>query len=354
MDMDNKISFDLSLQPLITNKLANIDDFKIQWQNSELTKPEKFLRELKEFSTIQSIGASTRIEGSTLTDDEVRELINNLDISNLKSRDQEEVIGYYETMDLITDNYKNIFLSESYIKQLHNQLLKYSSKDTRHKGSYKSLSNKVVANYPDGTSKLIFNTTEPYLVASEMSNLLDWANDRLGNPYIHPLLVVGAFVYEFLSIHPFQDGNGRLSRLLTNLLMLKLGYSFIHYVSFEKVIEDRKKEYYQNLMECQKHRYSDKENISQWIVFFLDSIENLVMRLQTKLNQQTINLNINPRQKQILEYIKSNQGIKIAEICKNFNDISRATIKVDLKTLINKNLISSSGQGRGTYYQAVS
>lgn len=354
MDIDNKISFDLSLQAFIANKLANIDSFKIQWKNSELSKPEKLLRELKEFSTIQSIGASTRIEGSTLTDAEIKELINNLDINKLQSRDEEEVIGYYDTIDLISDNYQNIFLSESYIKQLHNELLKYNSKDTRHKGSYKSLSNKVVAHYPDGTSKVVFDTTEPYLVASEMHQLLDWTNDRLGNPCIHPLLIVSAFIYEFLSIHPFQDGNGRLSRLLTNLLMLKLGYSFVHYVSFEKVIEDRKKEYYQNLMECQKHRYSDKENISQWTIFFLDSIENLIIRLQTKLNQQEPNLNINPRQKQILEYLKTNQGVKISDICKNFTDISRAIIKVDLKALMNKNLISSSGQGRGTYYQAVS
>lgn len=350
MNMDDKISFDISLQSLIKNKLANIDAFKTSWENIALGKPEKFLKELRDLSTVQSIGSSTRIEGSTLTDQEVTELIANLDINKLKSQDQEEVAGYYETIDLIAHNYENIFLSESYIKQLHNQLLKYSSKDTRHKGQYKSLSNKVIAQYPGEVSRVVFNTTEPYLVAPEMEKLIDWTNDRLGNPYIHPLLIVGAFVYEFLSIHPFQDGNGRLSRLLTNLLMLKLGYSFIHYVSFEKVIEDRKKEYYQNLMECQKHRYSDKEDITKWIIFFLDSVENLIMRLQAQLNQQEPNLNINPRQKQILDHVKASQGLKIGDICKAFSNISRSTIANDLKLLVSQSLIKSSGQRKGTFY----
>lgn len=307
---------------------------------------------------MQSIGSSTRIEGSALTNEEIKYLIDNLNINNLKSRDEEEVVGYYETLDLIFDNHENIFLSESYIKQLHYSLLRYSSKDTRHKGSYKSLSNKVVANYPDGTSRVVFNTTEPFLVNTEMQILIDWTNDRLSSPFVHKLLVVGAFIYEFLSIHPFQDGNGRLSRLLTNMLMLKLDYSFVQYVSFEKVIEDRKKEYYHNLMECQKYRYSEEENLSSWIIFFLDCIENLIMRLQSNLNQKQTQAviqsrpNVNPRQQQILEYLKTSHGLKISDLSLIFPNISRSTIKLDLQVLIAQDLVTTVGQAKGTYYRA--
>ncbi len=354
MLMDHKISFNLESLDLIDQKLQNIDSFRDFWPSLKLTKTDKILKELREISTIESIAASTRIEGSTLSDAEVAELISNLDITKLKSRDQEEVIGYYETLDLIIDNYESIYLSESYIKQLHSYLLKYSSKDTRHIGNYKSLSNKVIAKYPDAISKVIFNTTEPYLVVSEMEALILWTNTSFSNPCIHPLLVIGAFTYEFLSIHPFQDGNGRLSRLLTNFLMLKFGYGFITYISFEKLIEDRKKEYYTALMEGQKHRYDEKEDISKWMIFFLDAIENLILRLQIELNKYEINIlndiQLNPRQRQIFQAIKKSQGLQISALMKEFPQLSRSTIANDLKFLMKSNLISRSGRKKSSYY----
>lgn len=353
--MDEKITLISDLQNLVKSKLKDIDEFNQTWKQQEDLRPEKFLRELKDLSTIQSVGSSTRIEGSSLSDEEVKELILNLDINKLSGRDSQEVAGYYEALDLIFENFDLIFLTEAYIKQLHFVLLKHSSKDICHHGKYKSLSNKVVAKYPDGTNKIIFNTTEPYLVNKEMEELLSWTNSRLASNMVHPLIVVSAFVYEFLSIHPFQDGNGRLSRLLTNLLMMKLGYSFIRYISFEHVIEARKKEYYQNLMECQRHRYCPEENISKWIVFFLDAIEDTIFKLQTKLSaNETLssNKNLSRNQLQILNLIQASQGLKFAEIQEKLSEIPVQTIKSALAVLVDQNLIQRNGRGRGTWYTA--
>ncbi|MBT6843030.1 MAG: Fic family protein [Candidatus Melainabacteria bacterium] len=393
--LDNVISLDLKLQGLISSKLKNIDQFNLTWSEFELKESQEFLRELKELSTIQSIGSSTRIEGSKLQDDEIKTLIDNLDINKLKSRDEEEVSGYYEALDLIYENHENLFLSESYIKQLHAISLKYSSKDTRHRGDYKSLSNKVVAQYPDGSSRVVFDTTEPYLVAKEMTDLIDWSNERLSYSGIHSLMVIAVFVYEFLSIHPFQDGNGRLSRLLTNLLMMKSGYKFVQYISFEHVIEQRKKEYYQNLMEAQSQRFtrhpakhgfaSDvdinkvgtvrsassaneeaegfhvncaaREDLGMWMVYFLDCVENLISKLKTKLHTNDDHclddsgVNLSSTQKQIYTLISTNKSSKVEDLMKVFPEITRPTIKYSLSRLVELGLISRHGRGRGTWYQ---
>ena len=131
------------------------------------------------------------------------------------------------------------------------------------------MSNKVVANYPDGTQKVIFNTTEPHLVESEMNELIGWTNQELEKNEMHQLVIIALFIYEFLSIHPFQDGNGRLSRLLTNLLLLKNDYQFIQYVSFENLIEQKKKTYYEALMDGQKNEIHQLVIIALFIYEFL-------------------------------------------------------------------------------------
>ncbi len=213
----NKINFDFKTNQQILKLISYIDSFKGKWNIVE-QKENIYLKELRKIATIESIGSSTRIEGAQLTNKEIKKLLDNIEITKLKTRDQQEVVGYYDVLEIIYESFADILISKNYIQQLHQRLLKYSTKDDRHRGNYKNLSNKVVANYPDGTQKMIFNTTEPHLVENEMTDLIDWTNQQLKLDEIHPLVIIGLFIYEFLSIHPFQDGNGRLSRLLTNLL----------------------------------------------------------------------------------------------------------------------------------------
>jgi len=204
-------NFDLGLNWKLLGIISQIDRFDASWSTIEKTEGQS-LKQLKSVATIKSVGASTRIEGSKMTDEEVEQLLNDIDISKIEDRDSQEVVGYFNVMDLISDSYAGIEVKESDLKNLHNQLLKYSKKDDWHRGNYKQHSNAVEANFPDGSRQIIFRTTEPgFPTQDAMRDLIDWFHQE---SEVHPLIKSAAFVYEFLSIHPFQDGNGRLSRLL--------------------------------------------------------------------------------------------------------------------------------------------
>lgn len=348
--MQHKLQFDFLTTQRIIQKIGQIDQFKGEWK--QLDKDEnRYLKELRKIATIQSIGSSTRIEGSTLTDAEIATLIKNLKISKLESRDEQEVVGYYDTLEILIDNYSSMDLSLSNIHALHNLLLKHSSKDHKHRGKFKELTNKVVATYPDGTTKVIFKTTEPYLTEKEMTELIAWTNEAFANGEIHPLIIIGTFIYEFLSIHPYQDGNGRLSRLLTNMLLLKSDYKFVLYVSLEHIVEKNKKDYYQALMDGQKERYKDTERIDKWLLFFLNSLSELIVKLEHKMKEyRNIGGYLNERQKVILSFIQQNQPVKIGDLIMQMPQFNQATIRKDLQYLMSEFEIQKLGENKGTVY----
>lgn len=345
-----KLNFDFATNQRILQLIGYIDGFKGKWNIAE-KQENRYLKELRKIATIESIGSSTRIEGATLTDKEVQELLNDIKITKLKSRDEQEVIGYYEVLKLIYDNYSDIKLSESYIKQLHQMLLKYSNKDERHIGTYKFLSNKVVATYPTGEQRTIFATTEPALVGGEMQELVEWTNKQLEQKNIHQLIVIGSFIYDFLSIHPFQDGNGRLSRLLTTLCLLQNDYAFIQYISFENHIEQNKKTYYEVLMNGQKNRGTEQEQIDLWLIFFLESLKTLTEKLEQKYDVfKSKGGYLNDRQKLIKDFIRENQPVKVSDLAKQFPEIGLSTLKKDLQYLRDEQVLKMIGKGKGTVY----
>ena len=348
----SKIQFSQSNSQKVIKLISEIDTFKGKWSVFE-NMDKTFLNELKNIATIQSVGSSTRIEGAALSDKDIKELIAELDINKLDTRDEQEVVGYYDALELIFENYREIELTENYIKQLHSVLLKYCVKDDRQRGIYKKLTNKVVATYPNGTQKVIFNTTEPNLVPKEMEDIITWTNQSIRENKIHPLIVIGLFIYEFLSIHPFHDGNGRLSRLLTTLILLKQDYNFIKYVSFEHLIEERKKRYYTALMECQQNRNTNNEKVDKWIIFFLDSIKNLSEKLEIKTQDanRTKSIYLNERQKQIISFVEKNELCKISDIHRSFLNISINTLKKDMKYLVENGLLNKTGQRKGSIYR---
>ncbi len=337
-------SFNLSLNWKVLRAISKIDRFDASWSSIEKIEG-KSLKQLKTVATIQSVGASTRIEGSKLTDQDVEELLSQIDISKIEDRDSQEVVGYFNVLDLISDSFSDIDIRESNIKNLHNLLLKFSEKDVWHRGDYKQHTNAVQATFPDGTKQVIFKTTEPgFPTEIAMKSLIEWYAEE---KEVHPLISCAAFVYDFLSIHPFQDGNGRLSRLLTTLLLLKSRYKWIEYVSFEHEIENNKKTYYRVLRSCQAQRPS--EDITEWIDFFLESLINLQNKLQSKLELSGLQGNLSPKEKEILTYIGNKAGSKSGEISKNLN-ISKATLKRVLNDLVGKGLIIKHGKGAGTNY----
>ena len=351
--MENKLLFDLKTFQQLFSTAARIDQFKGKWKVIE-KKDHQYLKALKAIATIQSIGSSTRIEGATHSNAEVESLLKNLKTTSFKTREEQEIVGYFETLELILEQYGHIELSESNIKTLHNQLLKYSEKDQRHKGAYKQFSNKVVAIYPDGTKRVLFNTTDPLQTPIEMEQLVEWTNKELSNENFHSLFVIGSFIYEFLSIHPFQDGNGRLSRLLTSLLLLRNGYDFVQYVSFENIIEEKKSAYYRSLISGQSQRGTDQEIINEWLLFFFQSLETLSQRLESKYERyMNIGGYLNDRQQQVLAFIQKEKKVVFRDLAKQFPNISASTIKRDLNILANDGRIEKQGAGRGMRYLIV-
>ncbi len=337
----------LDLGMKLMTELSKIDRFDATWTSIE-KREGAILKQLKSIATVRSVGASTRIEGSKMTDDEVAVLIDKLSVSKLEERDQQEVIGYFEALDTITENYKSIGISESQIKNLHKILMQYGEKDAWHRGNYKQVSNAVEANLIDGTKQVVFRTAEPGIATQDaMMMLFEWYNS---DTETIPLVKAALFVYEFLSIHPFQEGNGRLSRLLGSLLLLKTGYSWIQYVSFEHEIENRKTEYYKVLMQTQRNRPG--ENVTDWLRFFISCLINIQEQLMIKLEENKTEKPILQRDKRILFFIQNHAGCSSGEISKKL-DLALPTVKKSLGDLVSKGIITKEGQGKSTGYFAV-
>ena len=346
--MENEVhNLKIDLDWKLISIISQIDRFDASWATIE-KKEGQSLKQLKSIATVRSVGASTRIEGSKMSDEEVNVLLQAIDITKLEDRDSQEVVGYFNTLDIITESFLDIEITENSIKNLHNILMKFSRKDEWHKGEYKQHSNAVQANFGDGTKQIIFETTEAGLATENaMGNLMNWYNS---DNTTHPLVKCSLFTYDFLSIHPFQDGNGRLSRLISSLLLLKNGYKWIQYVSFEHEIENRKPEYYRVLRNCQSQR--PNENVSEWNSFYFDALKNIQEQLIQKLNFNNTTTQLSQREKLILTFIENNVGCKSGEISKKIG-VPNPTVKRLLSELIEKKLIVKNGVGPSTNYSTI-
>ncbi len=259
----------LILTPDLLRLVGEIDEFKGAWLALGSLAPDR-LATLRRVATVESVGSSTRIEGSKLTDREVDLLLSNLDLGSFRDRDEQEVAGYAEATNLVFDSWREIPLTENHIRQLHGVLLKFSSEDEHHRGTYKTVVNNVEAFDQHGRSVgVIFETATPFDTPRMMADLVAWTNRELQDDRHHPLLVIAAFDVRFLAIHPFQDGNGRLARVLTNLLLMRSRYAYMPYSSLERVIEENREQYYRALRSAQRTLDQGESNLADWLRFFL-------------------------------------------------------------------------------------
>ena len=348
--MINEESIKISNQML--SIISELDEFKGSWKLLGQLSPER-LKSLKKVATIESVGSSNRIEGNKLNDKQVEELLSNIKKQTFATRDEQEVAGYAKLMDTIFEDWEVIPFSENYIKQLHKILLQYSTKDERHKGNYKKISNAVAAYSPEGKELgIVFETATPFETPLKMEELVKWTRKNLDDKFFHPLIVIGVFIVNFLAIHPFEDGNGRLSRAITCLLLLKSGYSYMQYSSLEAVIEDNKEGYYRALRQTQTTLNDIEPDYESWLMFFLKSLQKQKIRLEYKLGEKDINLNSNDLtelETKILEYFEQNErgtNIKLLE----FTNANRNTLKKSLSNLVDKKFLVMHSKGRGTWY----
>jgi Fic family protein len=334
----------------ILKLIGEIDEFKGRWTAIETLAPER-LTSLRRIATIESVGSSTRIEGARLSDAEIEKLLSGLRSDSFGSRDEQEVAGYADAMNMIFDGYQAITTTENHIKQLHGVLLKYSAKDQEHRGEYKKVPNDVQAFGPDGKSLgVVFETATPFETPGWMRDLVEWFNRSIEEEAQHPLILIGIFIVVFLAIHPFKDGNGRLSRVLTTLLLLRAGYAYVPYSSMESIIERNKDSYYLALRRTQQAICKDEQNWEPWLVFFLKTMTKQKDNLADKVKEeQTLRSTLPALSRQILELVKTRGEITVKEI-EESTGANRNTIKVHVKKLAEQQYLQQVGQGRGARY----
>lgn len=349
----NKLDLRLKNIPSdIWKDIAAIDELKGRWSASASLHPQVLTR-LKRSVLITSTGASTRIEGAKLTDEDIEKLMRGISIEKFTDRDIQEVKGYFELLSNVFDSWSSLSFTESTIKHFHKELLKYVEKDVLHRGNYKTTENKVQMINEKGQSiGILFDTTPAYLTPMAMQELVEWTMKALKEKSYHPILTIGNFLVEFLQIHPFQDGNGRLSRIFTNLLLLKEGYLYMPYVSHEKLIEDNKPDYYLVLRNSQKTFNTKKEDIFSWLQFFVKVILLQSQMAVNLLTSETIEKILSPIQMKVWDYfLKAKQATPL-EISKNTN-VARSTVNQVLNKLIKLGKIERVGLGRSTRYRLV-
>ncbi|MHB8253463.1 MAG: Fic family protein [Acidiferrobacter sp.] len=340
----------IQITPEILSLISRIDEFKGAWRALGTLAPDR-LSALRRVATIESIGSSTRIEGSKLSDREVEQLLSNLEIKSFATRDQQEVAGYAELMDLVFSSWQDIPLTENHIKQLHQILLRYSEKDTWHRGNYKINSNGVIAFDETGAQiGIVFQTATPFDTPRLMTELVTWVNQERETAHLHPLLIIALFVVVFLEIHPFQDGNGRLSRTLTTLLLLQASYAYVPYSSLESVVEQSKESYYLALRQTQGTIRTETPNWQPWLMFFLRSLAEQVRRLENKVAREKIVLATMPKLSlQIIEFAREHGRVTIGAAIK-LTGASRNTLKQHFRALVERGTLNQYGSGRGVWY----
>lgn len=357
--LDKRLLFDQNESADVYGLIAKIDAIKGQWQIGKKLSPQLISR-LMTSVLITSAGASTRIEGSRLSDQEVKALYENMRIKKFRTRDEQEVAGYLDLLKKIFDAYKKnksektgLRFSESLIKSFHKEILKYSEKDSRHKGDYKFGPNRVEAIDAQGkVVGVIFDPTPPHLVAKEMLELVEWMMESLKDKNKNHLLIIANFIFEFLAIHPFQDGNGRTSRVLSVVLLIDFGYSFIPFISHESLIESNKAEYYLALNESQKTWKKKRENILPWVLFFLNTIlkqGELSLKLLTGENVEDF---LSEKQLMVWQYALSVSTFQRGDVIEA-TKLNARTIEETIKKLLRMNKLKKLGEGKATRYEVL-
>jgi len=319
--------------------LSEIDEFKGAWRALGTIAPER-LNALRHVATIESIGSSTRIEGSKLTDREVERLLGNLEIKRFGTRDEQEVAGYANVMETVFRSWSDIPVTENLIKQLH-----------RHRGEYKTLRNDVGAFDAGGKMiGIVFETATPFDTPQRMTELVAWLSEARELRRLHPLLIIAVFIVVFLAIHPFQDGNGRLSRILTALLLLQAGYAYVPYSSLESVIENSKEGYYLALRQTQTTVRTDAPNWQPWLLFFMRALQAQKRRLAVKVEREKNALAaLSELAIKILDYLRDQGRVTTRDMVRE-HGASPNTLKATFTSLVEKGLLVRHGAGRSIWY----
>lgn len=327
----------------IINYISTIEKFKGRGEVF-LAQKAHTLDNLVELAIIQSTESSNKIEGIRTTDSRIQDLLQ----KNIKpkNRDEEEILGYQDVLRTIHESYKYIPISSDIILQLHKNLFKYSEKSIG--GRYKNSQNYISETNPNGESYVIFTPLDPFETPIAVEKICDSYNKEIDRGEINPLILIPSFIHDFLCIHPFNDGNGRMSRLLTTLLLYKMGYQVGKYISLEEKIEKTKINYYKSLEYSGQGWSSSYEDKTYFIKYMLGIITSAYRDFEDRVdifdnNLSAFDLVKNAVNNQLGKFTKS-------DIMKVTPSISRASVENSLKELVDAGVIERHGKGRGTFY----
>lgn len=326
--MEIQALHNLSVSTSLLRLVGEIDVFKGRWQAGGNLASDRLLA-LRRLATDQSVASSTRLDGAKLSESE----------------------GYAELMELVAESWREIPLTEDRIKQFHTVLLKYSEKDEHHRGEYKTARNNVEAFDENGRSLgAVFETASPRDTPRLMADLLNWARQELDGGRHHPLLVIGVFVVRFLAVHPFQDGNSRLALALTNLLLLKAGYSYTPYSSLERVVEENKEYYYYALRRAQSTLDKGESQLEEWLHFFLLCLVQQKNSLAEKIEQERLMASLHVLDEQLLQLARQHGRLTLTAAM-NLTHANRNTLKLHFRQLVQAGRLRLLGQGRSSWYE---
>ncbi len=335
------------------NRLNEIERFHGNWQKNSRLKPALIIA-LKQTTIVTSAGASTRIEGALMSDKQVQELIDKgLETSNVSSRSAREVKGYVKTLTYIYEYFKDIHITEKEIRELHQLLTEDLNEDelpSKQRGCYKDIRNDVVEkNTETGEESLLMETAARGLETETLMRQLVESFQKAEADSVNPLIRISIFIVQFLAIHPFRDGNGRLSRLLTVLLTLK-EYEWVQYVSHEKFIEDNKALYYISLKKSQESLKSNNPNLDPWIDFFTLIVSNQAEFISEKINSQDSHKHHFPKnEKFVVDFLQKNGPSSTAELSSKAG-ITAQGMKMLLARLKKQGVVELRGRGPSAVY----
>ena len=327
----------------ILGLIAQIHEYKGR-QELYLKQKPAVLDKLVEVAKIQSTEASNKIEGIVTTSTRIKELYR--EKTTPRNRDEQEITGYRDVLNIIHESYEYIPLTSNYILQLHRDLYKYSEKSIG--GRFKNTQNYIAETYPGGTQKVRFMPLEPYETPKAVDDICNSFNQAVDSCCIDTLILIPYFINDFLCIHPFNDGNGRMSRLLTTLLLYRSGYVVGKYISIESKIEETKSSYYDVLEQSGIGWHEDKNDPTPFIKYILGIILSAYRDFESRVDLFDEKLSA-------LELVRRAVNEKIgkftkSEIMELAPSVGKTSVENSLKKLVDDDVIIRHGQGKATFY----
>jgi len=334
----------MSVPMNIVKLVGKINEYKGK-QDLYLKQSPQALDKLREVAVVQSTKSSNRIEGIVITDQRLNIIMN--DSTDLKDRSEGEIAGYRDVLNMIHTSYDGIPINSNIILQLHRDLYKYVASQG---GVWKNQDNIISEQLPNGEKFIRFKPVSAFATESSMKELCDFLSELMQTEEVEPLILIGTYILDFLCIHPFNDGNGRMSRLLTLLLLYKYDYLVGRYISLEKVTEDSKEGYYETLRKSSSNWHDGEHNIFIWLEYFLGTILAAYRELESRVGH--IDNKKGNKDLRIEEAIKNTLGIFTKSDIRNAcPDISESTINRVFNRLKEEKIIEVIGKGRSAKWK---